>query len=59
MTVLLGTLPINLVAELNTKGVRYFHLTLLLPPELRGREITQEIMKKLGAKMQEYKAIKI
>ncbi len=55
----LGTLPINLVAELNAKGIRYYHLTLSMPPELRGQEITKEIMKKLGAKMQEYKVLKM
>jgi CRISPR-associated protein Csx16 len=56
---ILGTLPINLVAELNAKGIRYFHLILPLPVELRGQEITKEIMKKLGAKMQEYKVTEI
>ncbi len=55
---ILGSLPVNLVAELNAKGIRYFHITLPLPPELRGQEITSEIMKKLGAKMEEYKVEK-
>ena len=55
----LGTLPVNLVAELNAKGVRYFHLTLPMPAELRGREITKDIMKQLGAKLEEYSVKKI
>lgn len=50
----LGSLPVNLVAELNRRGARYFHLTLPLPPELRGREISAALMRELGAKLEEY-----
>jgi CRISPR-associated protein Csx16 len=50
----IGSLPVNLVAELNEKGVDYFHLILPLPPDLRGKEITVEMMIKLGAKLEQY-----
>lgn len=50
----LGTLPVNLVAELNEKGARYFHLTLPLPEHLRGKEISAESMRELGAKLEEF-----
>lgn len=50
----LGSLPVNLVAELNEKGARYFHLTLPLSPELRGQEISAQLMRELGAKLEEY-----
>ncbi|MFZ1342679.1 CRISPR-associated protein Csx16 [Thiothrix eikelboomii] len=52
----LGTLPVNLIAEVNQRGGRYFHLTLELPAELRGQELTAEIMQKHGARLEEYTA---
>jgi CRISPR-associated protein Csx16 len=55
----LGSLPVNLVAELNTKGVRYFHLSLMLTEQLRGKEISVELMHELGAKMEEYSVKRI
>jgi CRISPR-associated protein Csx16 len=54
----LGSLPVNLVAELNGKGARYFHLTLPLSEELRGKEISAELMQQLGAKLEEFFVIK-
>ena len=54
----LGSLPVNLVAELNEKGVRYFHLSLPLSEQLRGKEISAELMRELGAKLEEYFVIK-
>lgn len=50
----LGSLPVNLVAELNSKGARYFHLTLDLSEDLRGKEISAELMEQLGAKLEEF-----
>ena len=50
-----GSLPINLVAELNDIGVVYYHLTLPLTMELRGTEITANMMEKLGAKLERYR----
>lgn len=55
----LGSLPVNLVAELNAKGVRYFHLTLPLSEQLRGKEISAELMRELGAKLEEFVVQKI
>lgn len=55
---ILGTLPVNLVAEINNKGAQYFHLTLPLPPELRGKEISVQLMQELGAKLEEFIVIK-
>jgi CRISPR-associated protein Csx16 len=54
--VVLGTLPINLVAAVNARGARYFHLTLELPAELRGQELTAELMRQYGARLEEYRA---
>lgn len=55
----LGTLPINLVAEVNARGGRYFHLTLELPAEARGKELTAEDMRRFGACLAGYYAQKI
>ena len=51
-----GTLPVPLVAEINAKGARYFHLSINLPQELRGRELSAEELRSLGAKLEEYSA---
>ncbi|MCX7096364.1 MAG: CRISPR-associated protein Csx16 [Methylococcales bacterium] len=55
----LGSLPVNLVAELNAKGARYFHLSLSLSEELRGKEISAKLMRELGAKLEEFAVQKI
>lgn len=57
--VLIGTLPINLVAELGKIGVRYFHLTLNIPESLRGKELTLDEMNEVNAYLQEYRAEKV
>jgi CRISPR-associated protein Csx16 len=50
----IGSLPVNLAAEICRKGARYLHLTLELPFELRGRELTAEDMRRCGARVEEY-----
>ena len=54
----LGTLPINLVAELNQRGAHYFHLLLNLPAEARGKELTADDMRSYNAHLVEYSAKK-
>lgn len=53
--VVIGSLPINLVAELNQKGASYLHLTLVLPEHLRGKELSAADMQAAGAKLQQYR----
>ena len=55
----LGSLPINLVAELNQKGVRYFHLSLTLTQAMRGVELSADDMEQANAMLEEYQAEKI
>ena len=52
----LGTLPINLVAEVNARGGTYFHLTLELPAEARGKELTADDMRNFGARLEGFAA---
>ena len=53
---ILGTLPINLVAEVNARDGHYFHLTLELPAEVRGKELTADDMRRYGARLEGYAA---
>jgi len=52
--VIVGTLPINLAAEVCRRGGRYCHLSLTVPAERRGSELTPEDMISFGAKIEEY-----
>ena len=52
----IGTLPVNLIAEINTKGARYFHLAMDVPEQHRGRNLTAGEMNAFGAVLEEYTA---
>lgn len=52
--IVLGTLPVNLVAAINRRGARYLHLTLDVPPDQRGRELSAADMTRFGAELREY-----
>lgn len=54
--IVIGSLPVNLVAELNLKQARYLHLTLELPPEWRGVELNAEQMRQCNARLEEFRA---
>ena len=55
----IGTLPINLVAEVNARGGHYFHLTLEIPADARGKELTANDMRQFGARLEGYYARKL
>jgi CRISPR-associated protein Csx16 len=57
--VVIGTLPVNLVAEVCARGGRYLHLSLDLPPEMRGKELSAENMERLGARIEEYRVNRV
>jgi len=52
--VVLGTLPVHLVAGVCAAGARYYHLELDLPPGLRGQELDADAMDRLGAALVPY-----
>jgi CRISPR-associated protein Csx16 len=52
--VVIGTLPVHLVAKINARGGRYLHLTMDVPLEMRGEDLSAEQMDLHGAKMQEF-----
>jgi CRISPR-associated protein Csx16 len=54
--IVLGTLPIQLVAEVNLRGGRYLHLELDLPDNARGKDLSADEMEAFGARLVEYEA---
>ncbi len=55
----IGSLPVHLVAEICARGARYLHLSLDLPPELRGRELSSDDMNVCNARLEEYEVREI
>jgi CRISPR-associated protein Csx16 len=53
--IVMGTLPVHLAAKICARGGRYLHLTLEIPAEMRGRELTAAEMRDLGARIEEYR----
>jgi CRISPR-associated protein Csx16 len=52
--IVIGTLPVNLIAEVCARGVRYLSLSLDLPAHLRGQELSQTQMTECNARLEEY-----
>lgn len=57
--VVIGTLPVHLIAEINARGARYLHLVMDLPKEARQRNLTADEMEAFGARLEEYEATEI
>ncbi|EAR23047.1 hypothetical protein NB231_14543 [Nitrococcus mobilis Nb-231] len=54
-----GTLPVQLVAAVCARGARYEHLSVMLPAELRGRELSADTLERHGARLEPYYAERI
>ncbi len=50
----IGTLPVNLAADICKRGARYFHLSLQVPAEWRGRELSSDDLQQLTAQIVPY-----
>ena len=50
----MGTLPVNLAAEVCRRSGRYLHLSLKIPPAWRGRELSTEELQQLAAHIEPY-----
>ncbi|QXP83811.1 CRISPR-associated protein Csx16 [Methylococcus sp. Mc7] len=50
----LGTLPVNLAAEVCARGARYLHLSLTVPAEWRGRELSADDLRRFGARLEQF-----
>lgn len=55
----IGTLPMQMVAALCERGVRYVHLALDLPLDARGRELSAEELDRYGARLIRYEVREI
>lgn len=52
--IVIGTLPVHLAAVVCERGGAYWHLTLDLSPEMRGRDLTVGEMEAAGARLEAY-----
>lgn len=50
----IGTLPVNLAAEVCRRGARYLNLSLDLPESARGRELTADELERFGARLEPF-----
>lgn len=50
----IGTLPVPDAADVFRQGAAYWHLTLRLPYELRGKELDVATLYSLGARLEQY-----
>ncbi|MCF6355147.1 MAG: CRISPR-associated protein Csx16 [Candidatus Polarisedimenticolaceae bacterium] len=55
---IIGSLPVNLAADICRRGGRYLHLSLDLPQKLRGQELTAEDMIRCNARIEEFTIIR-
>jgi CRISPR-associated protein Csx16 len=51
----IGTLPIHLAAQVCARGGRYLHLSLDVPPQWRGRELTADELEAAGARLEGFR----
>ena len=50
----MGTLPVHLAAAVCARGALYYHLTLDLPEDWRGRELSAADLRRHGARLEGY-----
>lgn len=51
----IGSLPVNLAAVVCQRGGRYLNLSVALPAELRGKELSADQLDRLGARLEEFR----
>lgn len=53
----IGTLPVHLAAQVCAAGGEYWHLSLDIPADARGRELTADEMESFGAQVERFLAL--
>lgn len=53
--VVIGTLPLNLAAQVCARGGRFYNLSLDVTPQARGRELSADDLERYGARLEEYR----
>lgn len=51
----IGTLPVNLAAAVCARGARFINLSMDLPADARGRELSAEDLERFNARLEEYR----
>ena len=57
--VVIGSLPVNLAARVCEAGGRYLHLSLELPADRRGVELSADDLRALRARVEEYRVLRV
>lgn len=52
--VVIGTLPVHLAAAICARGARFYNLSLDVPKQWRGRELTAEELHACGARLERF-----
>lgn len=52
--IVIGTLPVNLAEQVCSRGGRFFNLSLDLPPEARGFELSADDLVRFSARLEEF-----
>lgn len=55
--IVIGTLPVPLAARVCALGATYRHLSLDLPPHLRGRELDVDELRACNARIEEFRVV--
>ncbi len=50
----IGSLPVHLAAQVCAAGAAYWHLSLEVPSELRGQELSADTLERLGARVERF-----
>lgn len=50
----IGTLPVNLAAAVCARGARFINLSIDLPADARGRELSAEDLERFNARLEEF-----
>ena len=50
----IGSLPVNLAAQVCAAGAAYWHLSLELPAALRGQELSADDLEQVGARIEPF-----
>lgn len=57
--VVIGSLPLHIVASLNNRGIRFFHMQIDIPRHKRGMELSREEVASYGIHLQEYRVFQV
>lgn len=55
--VIMGTLPVHLIAEFNKRGAHCWHLTMDVPESMQVGELSADDMDACGAKLGEFRVV--